>query len=150
MAVRPRTRRPIAVAVLAASLSLGSLGACSSAGPERGVTAQDVADDTGVLIDDDMIGSEVTVSGEVAEVVGPLGFVIGDSDWTGGPLRVVNFTGEKVTEGDVLRVKGTVRRFLDSRQYEDEFGVNFDESRYAAWEDDHVLVAHDVTDLPDN
>ncbi len=56
-----------------------------SAGPEVGVTVSDIADNP-----QEYYGSEVTVSGEVGELIGPRAFTIGtQDDASGGALLVI-------------------------------------------------------------
>ncbi len=121
-----------------------------SAGPERGVTVEDVAEDQAFDDDgfaDDLAGREVTVSGNVSEVVSASAIRLGGDDFGGDGLLVIGVSKTDISEGDEVRVTGKVRKF-DAAQFETEFGWDFyDEPVYDAWRDEHVLVAQSTSTL---
>lgn len=120
-------------------LVLGVLGALGlaiwawaddeSAGPNTGVSVQDVVEDA-----EDYLGEQVTVSGEVGEVEfrtggaepGRTAFTIGD-DAFGTNLLVVEPGAVRgfLDEDSVVQVTGTVRRFDPER-----FGDAFDDDSW--------------------
>jgi len=123
-----------------------------SAGPERGVTVEDIAETD--AFDDDgfagsLIGQQVTVSGNVSEVVGATAIRLGGDDFGGDGILVVQVSGAgaSVTEGDDVRVTGTVRDF-DAAAFERELGSDvYEDDIYDPWVDENVLVASNVTEL---
>ncbi len=123
-----------------------------SAGPETGVTVENIAESD--AFDDDgfaanLIGQRVTVSGNVSEVVGGNAIRLGGEDFGGDGILViqVNNAGASITEGDNVRVTGTVRDF-DAAAFNREFGTGvFDDDIYDPWADENILVASQVTQL---
>ncbi len=123
-----------------------------SAGPERGVTVEDIADSD--AFDEDgfagsLIGQQVTVSGNVSEVVGMNAVRIGGEDFGGDGILVIQVSGagSTITEDDDVRVTGTVRDF-DAAAFEREFGTDiYEDDVYDPWVDENILVASNVTEL---
>jgi hypothetical protein len=123
-----------------------------SAGPERGVTVEQIAesdafDDDGFA--GDLIGQQVTVSGNVSEIVGTNAIRLGGDDFGGDGILVIQVSGagSTVTEDEAVRVTGTVRDF-DAAAFEREFGTDiYDDGIYDAWLDENILVASSVTGL---
>lgn len=123
--------RQVVVALLAALLAVG-LSACGSAGPEEGVTLEDLqapgapaaggageediaeapGDDTERFLSDQasFLGKRVTVSGRIVEVFHPQAFVIGEGDLA--TLVTRRNTGLVLQPGTVAQVTGTVGRFV--------------------------------------
>ncbi len=125
-------------------------GGDDSAGPERGVTVEDVAEDEAFGDDgfaDGLAGQQVTVSGNVSEVVSASAVRLGGDDFGGDGLLVVGVSKTDLDEGDDVRATGTVRKF-DAAQFETEFGWDFyDDAVYDPWKDENVLVARSTTML---
>ncbi len=123
-----------------------------SAGPERGVTVEDIAESD--AFDEDgfagsLIGQQVTVSGNVSEVVGMNAVRIGGEDFGGDGILVIQVSGagSTITEDDDVRVTGTVRDF-DAAAFEREFGTDiYEDDVYDPWVDENILVASNVTEL---
>ncbi len=123
-----------------------------SAGPERGVTVENIAETE--AFDDDgfagnLIGQQVTVSGEVSEIVGTNAIRLGGDDFGGDGILVIQVSGagSTITEDEAVRVTGTVRDF-DAAAFEREFGTDvYEDDIYDPWEDENVLVASSVTEL---
>ncbi len=121
-----------------------------SAGPEQGVTVADIAesdafDDDGFA--DSLVGQQVTVSGNVSEMVGQNAIRLGGEDFGGDGILVIQVTASGISEDDNVRVTGTVRDF-DAASFEREFGTDvYEGDLYNPWEDENVLVASNVTKL---
>jgi len=99
-----------------------------SAGPERGVNLSEVANHPAAMWE-----RTVTISGRVADLLGPRAMVIGnDAPFVGDKVLVVAGTdldallpaaaAGPIGEGDVARVTGAVRP-LDPGVLADEFGI---------------------------
>ena len=121
-----------------------------SAGPERGVTVEDVADadafdDDGFA--DSLLGQQVTVSGNVSDSLAHNAIRLGGEDFGGDGILVIQVTAPSIREGDNVRVTGTVRKF-DAAAFEREFGtVEYNAVGYDPWVNENVLVASKVTKL---
>lgn len=141
-----------------------SLSACSddSAGPETGVSVDDVAEEgaeNGALDEeaaavDPLVGQTVTVSAEVEEIVSPQAFRAGDEELlivSAGESFDAMGAGFAMDEGlvdddTVVQVTGTVRQF-DLAEFEDEFAVDYDDGVFEPFEGENVIVAQDVSTL---
>ncbi|MDQ4132721.1 MAG: hypothetical protein M3179_05815 [Actinomycetota bacterium] len=121
-----------------------------SAGPERGVAVDDVAESDALDEDgftDSWVGQQVTVSGNVSEMVGQNAIRLGGDDFGGDGILVIEVTASGITEDDDVRVTGTVRDF-DAAAFERELGTDvYEDDLYDRWEDEVVLVASNVTEL---
>ncbi len=123
-----------------------------SAGPEQGVTVEQVADSQAFDDDgfaDSLVGQQVTVSGNVSETVGTNAIRLGGDDFGGDGLLVIQVSGAGagVTEGDNVRVSGTVRDF-DAAAFEREFSTDvYEDDVYDPWVDENVVVASRVTQM---
>ncbi len=121
-----------------------------SAGPERGVTVEDIADTEAFDDDgfgDSLLGQQVTVSGNVSEMVGQNALRLGGEDFGGDGILVIQVTASGITEDDDVRVTGTVREF-DVAAFERDFGTEvYEGDLYTPWVDENVLVASNVTEL---
>lgn len=121
-----------------------------SAGPEREVTVEDVAasdafDGDGFA--DSLLGQQVTVSGNVSEMVGQNAIQLGAEDFGGDGILVMQVTASGISEGDDVRVTGTVRNF-DAAAFKREFGTDISgRVGYDPWLHENVLVASNVTQL---
>jgi hypothetical protein len=129
-----------------------------SAGPEAGVTLQQVASDPAELA-----GSQVVVSGQIADVLteedvigadltGPSAFILGED----GEVLVVGVDmpemaalagNEEIAEGDVVQVSGTVHAF-DAAAFEEELGAELDEGLYEPFAGRPAITATDVDLVP--
>jgi len=119
-----------------------------SAGPDTGVTLNEIADEPG-----QHIGRTVTISGEV-ESVEPDGLVGGDAsvrprafaiggDALGEQVLVVpsgGLTAAGVDEGDIVQVTGTVRRF-SAEEFQDDFDIDFGAGLFGDFEARPAIVA---------
>lgn len=131
------------VAVLAVGLT-----ACNTqetAGPEKGVGVEEIRErdiyDDGL---DHFVGETVTVSAEVAEVVTPMAFEIAGE---GGPKPILVLTppdtAANVTDDSVVKVTGRVRE-LALADAERDLGIDLDDSTFAKYDDEHIIVATKV------
>ena len=111
-----------------AALQADQVQRAAAAGPGdggQGGAAQDSLDDR--------VGQEVTLRGEVAEMVGPNAFTVGGDTVGENPVLVVSADAPGVRVGDTVRLTGTVIRFsvtgverdLDLDLVDDEF-ADFD------------------------
>lgn len=140
------------VGAIIAAIALGAWLANDddSAGPERGVTVEDVAasdafDGDGFA--DSLLGQQVTVSGNVSEMVGQNAIQLGAEDFGGDGILVMQVTASGISEGDDVRVTGTVRNF-DAAAFKREFGTDISgRVGYDPWLHENVLVASNVTQL---
>ncbi|MFH5823460.1 hypothetical protein [Georgenia sp. AZ-5] len=80
-------------------------------------------------------GEEVTVIGEVAEVVSPTSFTIaGTEDTDVGPLLIVSLEATGGLEQDmVVSVTGTVHDAFDITAVEERFKTDLDDDLHQAW-----------------
>lgn len=140
----------IALVILAIVL-IQLFNAEESAGPEAGATISEISQ-----APDEYIGQTVTVSGEVAEVIGPQTFSIGAQDEAGGgtllvvgaqPLAEIVAEDEEIAAEDVVGVSGTVREF-DIPAIEEEIGADLDDAALAEFEGNPAIVANNVDPTP--
>ncbi len=120
-----------------------------SAGPERGVTVEDIPESEAFDDDafaDSLVGRQVTVSGNVSEVIGSNAIKLGGGDFDGDGILILQVSGDSITEGDDVRVTGTVRDY-DAAAFFRELGPGFDDDLYNRWVDENVLIASNVTML---
>ncbi len=121
-----------------------------SAGPERGVTVEDVAESDAFEDDgfaDDFLGRQVTVSGNVSEIVSSDAIRLGGDDFGGDGILIIGVTTANISEGQDVRITGTVREF-DPIALQREFGsAAFNDHRYGPWKDENVLVASTTSRL---
>ncbi len=135
----------IVVAIIAAIVAWAWLANDDdSVGPERGVTVEDVADSDAFDGDgfaDSLVGQQVTVSGNVSEMIGQNAIRLGGEDFGGDGILVIQVTASGISEDDDVRVTGTVRDF-DAAAFERDFGTDvYEDDLYDPWEDESVLVA---------
>lgn len=132
-----------------------------SAGPEQDASVEDVAEaepDANDQSGDDLLGQDVTVSGEITESVADGSFLIGgggDIFSEGAP--VVSATGtfadmgiedaEGLIDSDtIVQVSGTVQEFV-LLDLEEEWGIDLVDSDYEDLEGEAVIVADQVDQL---
>jgi len=131
-----------------------------SAGPEAGVTLGELQSNS-----EELTGSRVVVSGEIAEIVGeaeegvidarttrPVGFTIGDDQGvlvlgTNMPQLAALAGDEDLASGDVVQVSGTVHDF-ELGQIEDELGADLADDAFAEFDDRVSIVASEVHLVP--
>lgn len=87
-----------------------------------------------------LTGQEVTVAGDVQNVLSTVAFRLAGVSWD---VLVLDAQQAAVDEGDFVQVTGTVRQF-DIPAIEEEFGTDLDDALYAQFEGDLVLVAQNV------
>ncbi len=163
-------RSLFATPLVAAAVLLGAAGCANdSAGPDSGADVADVisqegdaeqaaADPTGAGDGTtSFVGRQVTVSGEVEEVLNPRAFELGD-ELIGDSLLVLSGSassfeelglkvGEELEDGDkIVQVTGTVRVF-DESKFKDEFGIDYDDEIVDEYDGEHVLVADRISTL---
>lgn len=142
----------VAVVVIGIALWAWLVNDDDSAGPERGVTVEQIADSD--AFDDDgfsnsLVGRQVTVSGNVSDIVGRNALRLGGDDFGGDGILVIQASGAGagITEGDNVRVTGTVRDY-EAAAFNRELGSDaFDDNLYNPWVEENVLVASTVTKL---
>ncbi|WP_298462435.1 hypothetical protein [uncultured Cellulomonas sp.] len=157
-----QVRKTAVAAPLALAASMVLVG-CSddSAGPEQGASVEDVAEaepDDDDMEGPDLLGQQVTVSGEATEYIDPSAFVIGGDALGGDGALVLSSSGAladvgtEITEDTVgsdavLQVTGTVEELVVV-DLEEEYGVDFDDEALEEWEGDAVIVADQIATLP--
>ena len=129
----------VAWSVLAVAALVGACGDEGSAGPDAGVTIEDIISDPG-----EHVGQEVAVSGEVGEVFRPYAFTLesGDTD----SVLVVSSARLQVVEASVVRAIGRVARTpISSEQASPDVAAFVRD--VAKQSHDHVIVASEVHTL---
>ncbi len=138
-------------------LSTLLLAACAETGPEQGADVEDVQqqDQTEAFDErrffenpDDYLGQEVTVNGEVTEVIRPRAFRFSRKGGGATSLLVVSAQEANVEKGQVVRVTGTVLRF-DVPQWVRDFGqdvgLDFNDPAFQQFVGQAAIVAESVT-----
>jgi len=157
-----QVRKAAVAAPLALAASMVLVG-CSddSAGPEQGTDVEEVAEaepDENDQEGPDLLGQQVTVSGEATEIVEPSAFVIGGDALGGDGALVLSANGtladlatpvteDTVGSDAVLQVTGTVEELVVV-DLEEEYGFDLDDEALEEWEGDAVIVADQVVGLP--
>ena len=117
---------------------------------EGGATPAAVAPDVFAGADQ-FVGEQVTVSGQVGELVGDNAFTIGAE--TGAELLVVSSTAvgqqQLVEQGAIVEVTGTVREGFNAEEVASELGVEFDTGLFSEFEGENYIVADNVTEAPE-
>lgn len=88
-----------------------------------------------------LAGEDVTIQGEVAELLSTVAFRLAGSGWT---VVVLDAEQVAVEPGDVAEVQGTVRQ-MNLTEIEEDYGLDLDDGLYEDFEGDLVLVADTVT-----
>ncbi len=140
-------------------LSALLFAACAETGPEQGADIEDVQqqDRTEAFDErrffenpDDYLGQQVTVSGEVIEVLRPRAFRFSREGGGAESLLVVSAQEANVENGQVVRVTGTVLRF-DVPQWVRDFGqdvgLDFNDPVFQQFVGRASIVAQSVTVL---
>lgn len=145
MSRHARVRRWLTVGVMTASTVV--LGACGddSAGPDTAASVEELAENNDPFgIDAAQVGETVTVSAQVAEVLGPKAFsLLGQS--AGENLLVLSRKPAKVREGEFVEVTGKVRSFSH-----DAYGAKFnlgEADPYTPFDQEQIVVASKVQDV---
>ena len=125
----------------------------------EGTVEEEATGETGLADEaQSFVGQQVTVSATISEVVSPAAFRIGGEDFGGQSLLVLSapaadFTDlgleldqELVDSEAVVQVTGTVRQF-DIAEFEEEFGVDYDDAVFEPFEGENVIVADRVVTL---
>lgn len=148
-----RPRRLAAGLMLAASVTV--LSACET--PPETTTPEEAAEnvDAEELSSgaEGLIGEQVSIRSEVAEVVGEVSFTIEDDQFIGGEsILVINASDEPfvLEEGDdtEVQVTGEVQQLVTA-EFEREYGITLDPILYADYEDRPVVVARSIALAPD-
>lgn len=131
-------------AVLVSALALSgtaALAACAeeSAGPERGVTFQEVVEDRG----DELVGQTVTLSARVDEVIAPSTFYLGED--TDERLLVVGAETVEpeenvIVDGSYVEVTGEVRDFNTTEVASESGGAVQDDELETTTEENYLLA----------
>lgn len=146
-------RRRAAGAVLAAGLGVGVLAGCGNdtAGPEAGASVQDVqqeqepaqAAESDVM---SFVGMTVTVSADVNEIINERAFTIAGTENTGveSLLVIAAQPGVTVNEDSAVAVTGEVRKAFDIAAVESEFGFDYDDALFDAYDGEPYIVAEKI------
>jgi hypothetical protein len=127
------------ILLAAAALNAALLSGCAEGTPveearEEGPTAEAA-----------ILGETVTIESEVAKVVGPNVFIVGEDTL----VLAADMTGQ-LEEGDNVQITGTVRTFIQT-DVEPEYGMelnNEEESVTVDYEEQLAVVAQKVQELP--
>lgn len=90
-----------------------------------------------------LAGENVTVEGEVFDVLSTVAFQLAGAGWN---VVVLDAEQAAVEPGEAVSVTGTVRQ-LDIAEIEEDYGVDLDDGLYELYEGDLVLVAETVSPL---
>ena len=90
------------------------------------------------------IGQTVTVTGEVATIVGPNAFTLGGDEIGENPVLVVSATAPQVDEGDSVRVSGQVIRF-SVPGVEEDLDLDIVDNEFEDFDGDPAVQAASVT-----
>ncbi len=138
-------------------LSVLLFAACAETGPGQGADIEDVqrqdqteAFDEGRFFEnpDDYLGQDVTVSGEVVEVLRPRAFRFSRPGGGAATLLVVSAREANVEKGQVVRVTGTVRRFDVPEWFRDfgqDVGLDFNDPVFQEFVGRASILAQSVT-----
>lgn len=89
---------------------------------------------------DTLTGEDITVAGEVSEVVSDVAFRLAGVGWD---VLIVDSADSAAGEGEAVEVMGTVRRF-ELLTIEEELGEDLDDELYVDYEGQLVLVADSI------
>lgn len=163
---RPTVRTSAAAALAAAGLGLASCGAPTSDSAEGPATTQGTTQDPGVLeggeptepylgpYDSTFVdaraeygGMEVIVTGQVQEIVAPVGFTItGAEDTTLAPLLVFYNPAEASPEaGETVTVTGTIHEVFNPPVVEENLREDAGPDQLAYYHGQPFLRADNVT-----
>ncbi|GGC13278.1 hypothetical protein [Cellulomonas carbonis] len=87
-----------------------------------------------------LAGEDVTISGEVHEVLSTVAFRLVGAGWT---VVVIDAEQAAVEPGDTVEITGTVRQ-MDAAELGDDYGLDLDDALYEEYEGELVLVADTV------
>jgi hypothetical protein len=96
-----------AIAPAAIALAVGCGEGDRSAGPESGVTVEDMEEDQ-YFHEGEYLGKKVTISAAVSEILAPNSIEANGADYGDDSLLVIAQHPLDVSVGDVLRITGTV------------------------------------------
>jgi len=96
------------------------------------------------------VGQQVTVSGQITEMLEPGSFVLSGDDVLGDGLLVVESSGgrDRFQDGAVVQVTGMVREGFTVADAEAAVGVDLDNSLYGDYADQHYITAQSVSEAP--
>lgn len=143
----PIAGRPaLALAALATASTLllvGCAATADSAGPEAGISVQDVWEDA-----DRLVGQQVVVSAEVQRILSPRAFVVAGGDRAVDPLLVLHDAPDVPGASALVRVTGIVRQTLDFEQAGIVDDPVLQNELYETYGTEPYLEATAVTPLP--
>lgn len=165
-------KRAAALSILPIS-ALGVTACDGTSGSEEGADVEDVVEDEAPIEDNpdaaadpyegvydqtfydtvnQFLGTEVTLSADVNEVIDPISFTIaGTDDTTVEALLVVrpqNGTAPDISPGSTVQVTGTVMEAFNVETVEEELGVDLDEALYEDWEGETYVQASTIDTSP--
>lgn len=131
--------------LLVGLLGMG-LGGCQgqNARTEAGGDRKDIQ--LGQLVEDPaaFVSEQVTVNGEILEVIDAHSVRIGEPAGGGGSLLVVTAGETALGEGEVVEVTGQVTSDFAVTQVERTFGAELSEEKYRSFVGEHYLLAFEV------
>lgn len=134
-----------AAVTLGAALVSGCGGDDDTAGSERSADVEDVQEDAFWGDVNQWTDEKVTVSANVNEVINQNSFTIaGTPESDVDELLVVSANDSQVQEGQTVQVTGTVRDRFDVVEVEDDLGLDWNDTLYEDWNDEHYIVASSV------
>jgi hypothetical protein len=140
-------RRRSAFAALA--ITFGAIAGCgdsdSSAGPERGVTVEEVEEDQ-YFHEGEYLGQTVTVSAAVSEVLAENRIEVNGTDHGDDSLLVIAGEPLDVAVGDIVRITGTVGQYHVTMEEEGVPPVPYDQ--YEKYETEAFLYDAKIEPLP--
>lgn len=135
---RQGRRRRAAGAIAAAGLGLGVLAGCGDdeTAEVRAPLQNQPAEEPDAA---PFAGLPVTVSADVARVLGPQAFTLSGPE--GELLVITRQPVANVNENAPVAVTGTVRRAFELLRVENEFGFNFDDRLFAVFDREPYILA---------
>lgn len=149
--------------------ALGMTACDGTSGSEEGADVEDVVQDEAPIEEDpdaaadpyeglydqtfydsvnQFLGSEVTLSADLNEIIDPVSFTIaGTDDTTVEALLVVHPGGEldpDISPGSIMKVTGTVMEAFNVETVEERLGVDLDDALYEDWEGETYVNATSI------
>ncbi len=131
------------------------VAACAETGPDEDIQDVQPQDQTDAFDErrffedpNDYLGQEVTVNGEVTEVIRPRAFRFARQDGGATSLLVVSAQEANAEEGQVVRVTGTVLRFDVPewvRDFGQDVGLDFNDPAFQQFVGQPAIVAQSIT-----
>ncbi|MFJ8194706.1 hypothetical protein ACIQ8D_33885 [Streptomyces sp. NPDC096094] len=131
--------------MLLSAVTVGGCGDGDTAGDEQGADVEEIQETSFWSDVDKWVGKKVTVSADVNEVLNQHSFTLtGHPESDVDEVLVVSATTADVTEGQTVKVTGTVKAGFNAEAVKKDLGVNWNDPLYKDWIDEHYLVASSV------